>query len=135
MIEKDGSLIFDIIEEKIGFSKKQIFDGGRARHLVDLKRIVAIVLKRNTKLKLWKIGEIVGGLDHSCISHYIKTQNNLMDTDRSYRENFRLVEKEYLTRRETVETKLEIKLRERKEINKEISKLKALIKIKESYKK
>lgn len=135
MIEKDGSLIFDIIEEKIGFSKKEIFDGGRARHIVDMKRIIAIILKKNTKLKLWKIGEIVGGLDHSCISHYIKTQKNLIDTDRNYRENFRLVEREYLARRDTVETKLEIKLRERKELNKEIQKLKALMKIKESYKK
>lgn len=127
-------LLFEIVEEKTGISKEVILSGSRKPHLIDVKRIIGDVLRRHTKMRLWQIGEVLGGLDHSCISHYLKTNQNLLDTDYKFRETFILIENNFTSSKDLVEIKLESMLEERKRVNKEISRLRKLVEIKEYYK-
>lgn len=127
-------LLFSIAEEKTGLTKEVITSGNRKPNIIDVKRIMGAILRKNTKMRLWQIGEALGGLDHSCISHYLKTNQDLMDTDYSFRKKLVLMESTFITNRNSVEIKLNIKLIERRKINKEINRLRKLINIKESYK-
>jgi predicted transcriptional regulator len=128
-------LLFDITEEKTGINKETILSGSRKTHLVDIKRIIGVILRRHTKMRLWQIGEVLGGLDHSCVSHYLKTVQGLLDTDYKFRENFVFIENNFTSNRDLVEIKLESMMEERKRINKEIFRLRKLVEIKKSYKK
>jgi len=131
-MKDDINIVFNIAEKRTGLTKKEITSRVRYRHIVNAKRMVAIVLKKNTKMKLWEIGSVVGGLDHSCISHYIKTHSDLMETEYEFRKMYIDIENEFKTSRNAVEMRLEIKLKEREEINKEIDRLRKLVKIKYS---
>ena len=73
-------------------------------------------------------------MDHSCISHYIKTHQDLMDTDYLFREKCVIIENEFVSKQWCVESKLKAKLEERKEINREIARLRTIVEIKKSYK-
>lgn len=126
-------LLFEIVEEKTGLTKDVLISGCRKPHIIDIKRIIGAVLRKHTKMRLWQIGEALGGLDHSCISHYLKTNQDLMDTDYIFREKFVLMESGFISKRESVEVKLNMKLRERQEINREINRLRKLVNIKNSY--
>jgi chromosomal replication initiation ATPase DnaA len=128
----DVKIIFNIAERRTGLTKKEITSRRRHRNIVNAKRMVAVILKRNTKMRLWEIGSVVGGLDHSCISHYLKTHNDLMETEYEFRKMYVDMESEFKSSRDTVEMRLDIKIRERQELNKEIEKLRKLIKIKYS---
>ena len=126
----DVRVVFDITESVTGLSKKEITSGRRQVPLVDAKRIIGVVLRRHTKMKLWQIGEALGGIDHSCVLHYIKTHSGLMESDYNFRKKFVAVEASFLNCKDTVEVKLDIKLRERREINREISRLRKLLQMK-----
>lgn len=123
-------LLFDLAEKKTGLDREIVISGSRKPHIIDIKRAIGVILRRHTKMKLWQIGEALGGLDHSCIIHYIKTNQGLMDTDYQFRDKFVFMETNFLSNRELVEVKLQMKIEERDRINKEISKLRKLVKIK-----
>jgi hypothetical protein len=44
--------------------------------------------KELTKVSLAKIGLINGGKDHATVLHAVKTVNNMLDTDKNYKEEF-----------------------------------------------
>lgn len=127
-------LLFDLAEEKTGLDKEVILSGSRKPHIIDVKRAIGVILRRHTKMRLWQIGEALGGLDHSCIVHYMKTNQGLMDTDYQFRDKFVFMERGFLSNRELVEVKLKMKLEEREILNKEIAKLRKLVKIKSELK-
>jgi hypothetical protein len=130
----EAKLLFQLAKDKTGLDKDLILSGCRKPHIIDVKRIIGVILRRHTKMKLWQIGEVLGGLDHSCIIHYLKTNQALMDTDYQFRDKFVFMERGFLSNRELVEVKLKMKLEEREMLNKEIAKLRKLVKIKSGLK-
>jgi len=126
-------LLFNVAEEKTGIKKDVIISGCRKPYIIDVKRAMGVILRKHTKMRLWQIGEALGGLDHSCIVHYLKTNQDLMDTDYSFREKFVLIESGFISSKNSVEVKLEQKLQDRTELNREINKLRKLVNIKKSY--
>lgn len=64
----------------------------RKREIVGPRHIAMFFISRYTKLSLESVGSIFGHYDHSTVIHAKKTVNNLMDTDKRYRERIHMIE-------------------------------------------
>lgn len=78
--------IFDIVGRDYGLTKEQIISRSRKRDCVESRHLIAYIIKRKTRFSLAKIGEMVGGKDHTTIIHSIRTFEDLFGTDSVFRE-------------------------------------------------
>jgi chromosomal replication initiator protein len=65
----------------------------RKREIVEARYISMYFSKQKTRHTLDYIGESIGGKDHATVLHACKTVNNLMETDRKFREKIDELEK------------------------------------------
>jgi hypothetical protein len=129
----EAELLFEITEEITGITREEILSKKRKPDIVDAKKMMALSFFKNTKFTFEKIGEILGGLDHSSISYYVKNHDSLMETDVDFMTNFSNINSKFKIYQDggiPNEIKLRFALEERKKINKKISKLKKLLKFK-----
>ena len=131
MIKEEERLLFRILEQKTGVTEGEIFSRNRKSHIIDAKRIAAIILRKHSNYKLWRIAELIG-LDHSSICHYQKTHDNLIDTDRKFREDFDYVKNQFLASIGQPEITLKMRLKERELLDMEIERLKFIIDFKKN---
>lgn len=68
----------------------------RFMELVDQRRMISFILKKNTNLTLRDIGKVLGGKDHGTIIHAIKTHRNLFSiSDSMYFANTKTLREKY----------------------------------------
>lgn len=65
----------------------------RKREIVQARQVSMYFSKNLTKASLASIGSCIGGKDHATVLHACKTVNNLIDTDRHFRNQRREIEK------------------------------------------
>jgi chromosomal replication initiator protein len=65
----------------------------RKREIVEARQISMYFSKQKTKDSLQKIGNEIGGKDHATVLHACKTVNNLMETDKKFRDKIDELEK------------------------------------------
>ena len=65
----------------------------RKREIVQARQIAMYFSKSMTKSSLASIGALIGGKDHATVLHACKTVNNLMDTDKRFKEQIESIEK------------------------------------------
>lgn len=133
MIIREANLLFQLVEDTMGITKEQVLSGKRTRNFVDARRIISASLKRNTSYKLWQISKSIGNKDHSTVCYYLNAHNEMMKQDRNFKNNFNKIEGKFISYQNgcmPVEEKLKFALEERDKLNKEIIKLRKLLKIK-----
>ncbi|TFH48282.1 MAG: chromosomal replication initiator protein DnaA, partial [Bacteroidia bacterium] len=65
----------------------------RKREIVQARQVSMYFSKSLTKASLASIGSLIGGKDHATVLHACKTVNNLIDTDRHFRNQINEIEK------------------------------------------
>jgi chromosomal replication initiator protein len=65
----------------------------RKREIVQARQVSMYFSKNLTKASLASIGSFIGGKDHATVLHACKTVNNLIDTDRHFRNQIIEIEK------------------------------------------
>lgn len=60
----------------------------RKRDIVEARQVAMYLAKRNTKESLAQIGSNIGRKDHATVLHACKTVENLIETDRSFRDKW-----------------------------------------------
>lgn len=113
--------LYEIVYEKLKVNEEQIKSSTRTIDLVDARRIISIVLLRNTNMNLNQIGEAVGR-DHSNVCHYKDTTPWLIETDEKFRRNFNHINSRFkiITDGKTLEEKLKDLMENRERIDEEI---------------
>ena len=113
--------LYYIVQDKLGFTEEDIKSQDKPTELVDARRIFAMVLVKNTRMKLEKIGEAIGR-DHSSICHYKKTTEGIIETDEAFRKTFNYINMKFkiLTDGRSLQEKLSDLIDERMKINEEI---------------
>lgn len=66
----------------------------RKREICQARQIAMYLSRNHTKNSLSTIGSLVGGKDHATVLHSCNTVNNLMDTDRMFRQYVTDIEKQ-----------------------------------------
>lgn len=129
---EDADVLFEIVEQETGISEKQIRSKSRKRHIVEARMIMAEALRRNSKYKLWEIGRVVSDVDHSSVIHYKNVVKDLCENQKSFRDKFLKVNVNFGQIKNNglpLNKKLEFAIRERDRLNKEIRKIKKLLKL------
>jgi chromosomal replication initiator protein len=91
------SITVDLIQNTIcsyyKVSLEQLNSKTRRREIVQARQVAMYFAKALTKESLASIGTSIGGKDHATVLHACKTVRNLMETDRSFREDVLELEK------------------------------------------
>lgn len=89
---KREDLLFRIVENKYGISKKQLLKADRKRGVVDIRRVIFAKLREYYSLQ--KTGEIMNR-DHATTSHNCKMHHQLYGTDYDYTIVYNTIVKDY----------------------------------------
>ena len=86
------SIISQSVKAVTGISVEAMQVRTRNGHLVDARRMHSDILREMTGMKIDDIAALMnkeGGnyCDHPNVMHYIKTDKNMVETDRNYRRN------------------------------------------------
>jgi chromosomal replication initiator protein len=65
----------------------------RKREIVQARQIAMYFAKNMTKCSLAVIGNAIGNKDHATVLHACKTVNNLIDTDKNFKQDLEEIEK------------------------------------------
>ena len=76
-----------------GISSDMIRTKTRKREIVQARQIAMFFSKSLTKSSLATIGSQIGGKDHATVLHACKTVNNLIDTDKAFKQQIDEIEK------------------------------------------
>ncbi len=131
-ILQDASVLFEIVEEVTGVTQEQIKSRIRTRHITDARMIMAESLRRNSKYKLREIGLAVSGLDHSSVLHYRKQVVEFCEQDKVFKKNFFTINAKFKQIKDggfPLAKRLEFAIKDRDNLNKEIRRMKKLLKI------
>jgi chromosomal replication initiation ATPase DnaA len=131
-IVQDASILFEIVEEVTGVTQNQIQSKIRARHIVEARMMMAESLRRNSKYRLNQIGVAVSDLDHSTVSYYKKKVVELCGQDYKFKKEFFTISARFKQIKEgglPLKKKLEFAIRDRDNLNREIRRIKKLLKI------
>jgi len=113
--------VYKIIEEKFGVDKKELMSKGNTREMVNLRRIVSLVLLKNTYLNLESIGKVIGR-DHSTVSYYKDNTEALFMSDKKLKRHYEEVSFSFKVYDTNLEEKLKNLLNTRIKIEEEILK-------------
>ena len=93
--KKDISVdyIQKIVCDYFDISPDQLHSKTRKREIVQARQIAMYFSKSLTKSSLASIGSQIGGKDHATVLHACKTVNNLIDTDKQFRQTVNNIEK------------------------------------------
>jgi len=82
-----------IVCDYFDITPDQLHSKTRKREIVQARQIAMYFSKSMTKSSLASIGSQIGGKDHATVLHACKTVNNLIDTDKQFRETVKNIEK------------------------------------------
>jgi hypothetical protein len=131
-LTQDVSILFEIVQEITGITEEQIKNRSRKRYITDARMMMCESLRRNSIYTLNEIGSAVCNLDHSSIIHYRGKLNELCDVDKEFKRKFIEVDARFKQIKQCglpLEKRLEISVRERDRLNKEIRGIKRRLKI------
>lgn len=120
-------IIYKIIEDKFGVDKKELMSKGNTREMVNLRRIVSLVLLKNTYLNLESIGRVIGR-DHSTVSYYKDNTEALFTSDKKLKRYYEEVSFSFKIYDTNLEEKLKNLVNTRTKIEEEILKTEEEIK-------
>ncbi|MFI3305418.1 MAG: chromosomal replication initiator protein DnaA [Rikenellaceae bacterium] len=78
--------IMSVVCRHFNITVDAVVSSKRTRDLAQARQIVMFLAKQHTKSSLSVIGATVGGRNHSTVLHSCKTVNNLMETDKQFKD-------------------------------------------------
>lgn len=129
---EDASVLFEIVEQVTGINETQIKSRSRKRPITDARMMMCEALRRNSKYKLWEIGRVVSGLDYSSVVHYREKVKDFCENDKSFKVNFFDINVKFGQIKNVglpLNKKLEFAVKERDRLNKEIRRMKKLLRL------
>src|SRR6056297_734687 len=82
-----------VVCDYFNISPDQLHSKTRKREIVQARQIAMFFSKSLTKSSLASIGSQIGGKDHATVLHACKTVNNLIDTDKRFKQTIKNIEK------------------------------------------
>lgn len=90
--KKTAKEIKKIVANYYGLNVYDLDKKSRKREIIEPRQIAHKIIKDKTiKMSLREVGAEVGGKKHDCVLHSIKTVNNMIDTDKEYKERYNYI--------------------------------------------
>ncbi len=78
--------IIGVVCESMLITQDEFFSKTRKRNIVQARQLTMYFAKKYTKSSLISIGQECGGKDHATVIHALKTVENLIETDKQFRQ-------------------------------------------------
>lgn len=105
--------VIEFVCERSLVSYEDLQSKTRKREIVEARQICHWMIKNKVcynRLSLDAIGKMIGGRDHATVMHSVKLVNNLIETDRVFRERLMVMCNELGARTMWIEEKKELKV-------------------------
>lgn len=96
IVDKNIDIIFNIVCDFYGISKEDILGKRRYRNICICRHAIVFCLKRYTALSLKKIGNVIGGRDHTTCLQSIRTITGWMQTEDKMFTDIKTIERKIL---------------------------------------
>ena len=91
--------IDDIIEKvcnHFGVSQQQVVSKSRKRDYVQVRQISMYLAQKYTKMPASRIGQLIGGRDHSTVLHSCNTVEQRLKVDKSFKDELKSIEQSFM---------------------------------------
>lgn len=86
--------VVEFVSERYLITHEELQSKTRKRHIVEARQVCHWMIKNRVcynNLSLNAIGHMIGGKDHATVMHSVKTVDNLIEIDRSFRERLMMM--------------------------------------------
>lgn len=90
--------VLTLVIQNFGVDLKSINSKSRKKEIVQARQAAMHLCKRHTTQSIVRIGTIVGGRDHATVLHAIKSVDDMLDTDATFRAKYEQVEQQLKSR-------------------------------------
>ena len=90
--------IDDIIEsvcQHYGVSQQQVFSKSRKRDYVQVRQVSMFLAQKYTKMPASRIGQLIGGRDHSTVIHSCNTVEQRLKVDKAFKDELQSIEQSF----------------------------------------
>jgi chromosomal replication initiator protein len=90
--------IDDIIEKvcnHFGVSQQQVFSKSRKRDYVQVRQVSMYLAQKYTKMPASRIGQLIGGRDHSTVLHSCNTVEQRLKVDKGFMDELESIERSF----------------------------------------
>ena len=98
-LDDNQPLTIDDIMEKVcqhyGVSQQQVFSKSRKRDYVQVRQVSMYLAQKYTKMPASRIGQLIGGRDHSTVLHSCNTVEQRLKVEASFREELQSIEQSF----------------------------------------
>ena len=88
--------IIDVVCSHLNLDRERFNSPERKRDIAQARQIAMYLAKQHTKAPLTTIGSAIGGRNHATVLHSCKAVSNLIETDKSFRQQVEDIEKAVL---------------------------------------
>ena len=85
--------IIEVVCREMNIDRERLDSSERTREVAIARQLAMYLAKQHTTMPLTAIGAAIGGRNHATVLHSCKTISNLMDTDKSFRQQVEAIEK------------------------------------------
>ena len=98
-LDDNQPLTIDDIMEKVcqhyGVSQQQVYSKSRKRDYVQVRQVSMYLAQKYTKMPASRIGQLIGGRDHSTVLHSCSTVEQRLKVEASFREELQSIEQSF----------------------------------------
>ena len=98
-VDDNQPLTIDDILEKVcghyGVTQQQVFSKSRKRDYVQVRQVSMYLAQKYTKMPASRIGQLIGGRDHSTVLHSCSTVEQRLKVEKGFREELQSIEQSF----------------------------------------
>lgn len=87
--------ILDVVCRHYGVSQQNVFSKSRKRDYVQVRQVSMYLAQKYTKMPASRIGQLIGGRDHSTVLHSCSAVEQRLKTDRAFHEELGSIERSF----------------------------------------
>ena len=84
--------ILETVCQHYGVSQQSVFSKSRKREFVQVRQVAMYLAQKHTKMPASRIGQLIGGRDHSTVLHSCSTIEQRMKVDKAFLEDLNSIE-------------------------------------------
>ena len=98
-VDDNQPLTIDDIMEKVcqhyGVTQQQVFSKSRKRDYVQVRQVSMYLAQKYTKMPASRIGQLIGGRDHSTVLHSCNTIEQRLKVEKDFRDELQSIEQSF----------------------------------------
>ena len=87
--------IMDVVCKHYGVNQQQVFSKSRKRDYVQVRQVSMYLAQKYTKMPASRIGQLIGGRDHSTVLHSCSTIEQRLKVDKDFKDELQSIEQSF----------------------------------------